>query len=269
MFRYSSTVSAAVLTPDELWRVGQVGLLDLLVQGEEAPDDVSLAARTPARTLPTLIREGVEPIVDPDLLTHLDVSPGEYLGAAPHRIWRAGVIEVAARREQDGDGLPVELAEMALLVFRECGDLLVSDDAPVSAAEDELALCEVPQGKDSQPLDACISHDDVFDQGDASLLDGWYAWRKRAASSRGTIAAGATIYSAGFFALGLAYLPRALPVAMPSPSGTAVAVLGLILALVLGTASARFAEWLREIGRPLGSPGEKARANGEVALPAS
>lgn len=84
----------------------------------------------------------------------------------------------------------------------------------------------------------------------ALLLDAWYAWRKRSASSLAAIAVGAVIYSAGYFAAALAYLPSAPSVAMPSPNGLVVGVaVGLGAALVLGTASARFAAWLGGLGR--------------------
>ena len=69
-----------------------------------------------ARTARARSSESVEPVVDRDLLTLADGAPREHLDAAAHRVRIAGVVEVAARRQQHCAALEVELGEVAPII---------------------------------------------------------------------------------------------------------------------------------------------------------
>jgi hypothetical protein len=54
---------------------------------------------------------------------------------------------------------------MPLIFLGEQGDLVVTYNLPVSAAEDKLAASEIAPGKHAFAFDACFFDDDVCDHG--------------------------------------------------------------------------------------------------------
>jgi len=91
------------------------------------------------------------------------MPPRKDLHAAPHGVRFAGVIEIAAGRQQDRAPRVIELTEVSLVFGRERGNAGVRDDASVAAPEDELALVELPQCEDTQTLAPRVAHGNVFD----------------------------------------------------------------------------------------------------------
>src|SRR5437879_354200 len=97
-----------ILISNELWRVGQVEALLVSAQGKEAADDVPLTIRTATPAFPTPTREGIEPIVDGDLLPWPDLFPGVHIDPFAYRIGVTSMIEVTAWWQKYRAGLPIE-----------------------------------------------------------------------------------------------------------------------------------------------------------------
>src|SRR6266542_5005557 len=131
------------------------------IQREEAAGDLPDTARRSADARPAVGAEGVQPVIDRDLLAGPDAAPGEDPDPAPHRVRLAGVIQVAAGWEKHGAALEVELTEMTTLVFGEILGFGPRDDATVPAAEDELARAKAASGEDAFPFGTGVSDDDV------------------------------------------------------------------------------------------------------------
>jgi hypothetical protein len=104
-----------ILISNELWHVGQVEALLVFTQGKEAADDIPLTIRTATPAFPTLTREGIEPIVDGDLLPWLDLFPSVHIDSFAHRIRVTSMVEVTAWRQKYRAGLPIEFTQMALI----------------------------------------------------------------------------------------------------------------------------------------------------------
>jgi hypothetical protein len=160
----STVPSATVLTSDERGRIGEIGALAIFVHLEEAPDDPTRAIRAAARARPARAVEGIEPIVDRDLLSRTDLLPREYLHPAAHRVRVARVVEVAPRRQHDGEAVPTELREVHPILRGQRGDLSGTHDSAVPPAKDELAAGEVPYRKDALPLRSRLFDRHVRDQ---------------------------------------------------------------------------------------------------------
>ena len=96
------------LISNEFWRVGQGEALLVFAQGKKAADDIPLTIRTATPAFPPLTREGIESIVDGDLLPWPDLFPSEHIHPFAHRIRVTSMIEVTAWRQKDRTGLPIE-----------------------------------------------------------------------------------------------------------------------------------------------------------------
>lgn len=121
------------------------------------------AAPTAALAPRALLAEGVQAVVDRDLLPLADRAPGDDLDAAAHRVRFAGVVQIAARRQEHSAAVEVELRQVASVLSRQPRHLPTRDDAPVPTAEDELVLAEGSQCEDAFALRRRIAHDDIVD----------------------------------------------------------------------------------------------------------
>ena len=152
---------------DERWSVRQVSALCRFVQREEATDDNTAAVRTPALAAPDRVIEGVEAVVDRDLVATGDVSPSEDYDSVAHRVRVTGVVEVAAGGQENCARVEVEFTQVPLVIWRELVDRRVGHDAAVTASEDELARREGPLCEHAEPLRARGPHLDIADHADS------------------------------------------------------------------------------------------------------
>jgi hypothetical protein len=109
------TQTASILALNKTGRVRQVAPLPLEVQGEEVGYDLPGAVPAAAVAFPALGSEGVEPVVDRDLVAAANVPPGKHLDTTSHGIGIARVVEIAPGRQQDRAGFEVQLTEVVPL----------------------------------------------------------------------------------------------------------------------------------------------------------
>src|SRR5207245_11049842 len=112
---------APVLATDEVRRVRQVAPLPGILDAEEIADDLAAAVHAPAEARRALAARGVQPVIDRDLFARADASPREDLDAAAHRVRITGMVQVAARWEEDRACLEIQLAEVPAILAREIG----------------------------------------------------------------------------------------------------------------------------------------------------
>jgi hypothetical protein len=156
-------MASPVLASDEGRGVWEEQLLALGIHREEASHHRPGAGLGPARARPRAPVEGVEPVVDRDLLVLGYRSPREDLDAVSHGVRIAGVVQVAPRRSEDGEAIESELAQVDPLPLTERRKLTGAGDAGVAPAKDELALSKVASGVDASPLCPGVSDLHVFD----------------------------------------------------------------------------------------------------------
>ncbi len=106
----STVVATAVLIANELWRIWQIRALPLLTQREIAEDERAHTVGASADTLTALACEGIQPIVDRNLLALPNWFPSIDMRTFAHGIGIAGVIEIAAWRQQDCALIPIQFA---------------------------------------------------------------------------------------------------------------------------------------------------------------
>jgi len=116
---WSGGAPTPVLTADEGGREWQVERLERFVERKEAAHDLPGASGHAASAVPHVLAEGVQPIVDGDLVACGDETPSEHLHTRTHGVRFAAVVEIAAGWKQNGAGLEIQLAEMALLLLRQ------------------------------------------------------------------------------------------------------------------------------------------------------
>lgn len=144
-------------------RIWQIDDLQVVTQREKAADDRAWAIRASTRAIPVLACKGIQPVVDRDLLALANILPGKHMRTLPHRIRVARVVEVAAGSKQNRAALPIELAQMALILLGQRADCIVANNLPVPAAEDKLAALEITPGKHALAFTAGFFDDDVGD----------------------------------------------------------------------------------------------------------
>src|SRR2546421_9738553 len=93
--------------------VRKVVALLLRWQRKEVAGDLAGARRAAAGALPSKASERVQAVVDRDFLAGTDALPCEDFDARAHRVRFAGVIQVAAWRQQNCAPRVVELTEMS------------------------------------------------------------------------------------------------------------------------------------------------------------
>lgn len=105
-----SRSSCDAYAPDERRCVRQEQPLAIDVHSEEAADHEASAVLRTALAGPAVVIEGVEPVVNGDLVAGGDGTPCEHGDAVAHGVRIAGVIEVAARRGQHREALEAQFA---------------------------------------------------------------------------------------------------------------------------------------------------------------
>ena len=91
---------------------------------------------------PGIAVEGVEAVVDGDLLATVDCSPGEHLDAMAHGVRITGMIEVAAGRGEHGEPVETELAQVDPVPLGRSLKLVCPQHLGVTPPEDKLTLGE-------------------------------------------------------------------------------------------------------------------------------
>jgi hypothetical protein len=85
------------------------------VHRKEAALDRAGASFRPALAGPRRTVEGVEAVVDGDLVTCCNRMPGEDLDSMAQCVRFAGVVEIAARRRENAEAIEAELTQMDAL----------------------------------------------------------------------------------------------------------------------------------------------------------
>lgn len=161
---HSLTPSATVeLATDEGGGVGKQQLLASGVHGEEAAHYGAGAVPGAALTGPGRSVEGIESVVDRDLVAFLERPSGKDLHPVSHRARIAGVVEVAARRCEDSEPVESKFAEMDPFPLGGMIEVGCGDDLGVAPTEDELAFCERPARVDTATLRARVAYLDIVD----------------------------------------------------------------------------------------------------------
>ena len=142
-------MATTVFLLDKPGRIRQIEALLFFAQGEKAEREIPLAHRASTYAFAALACEGVEPIVDGDLRALTNILPCIDVRALAHRIRLARVIQVAAGRQQDCASLPIQLAEMSLLLLGKQGDIPIAHDLPVATAKNEFASREIAPSAES------------------------------------------------------------------------------------------------------------------------
>ena len=137
--------------------------LPLRLHREEASDHRARAVRSAAGTGPRVALEGVEPVVDGDLVACCDGTPGEDIHTVSHRIRVARVVQVAPGRGHHREAVEPELTEVDPFPGVEGGQLLGREHAHVATAEDERTFGKGAPGIHTPPLCTGISNVHVPD----------------------------------------------------------------------------------------------------------
>ena len=161
--RDSGPCAAPVLATDERGGVRNEQLLALRAHREEAAHDGAGAGRRPAAATPGRAVEGIEAVVDRDLVTGGNRTPGEDLDAMAHGVRIAGVVEVAAWRREHREAIESELAQMDAFPLAGLVELLAPEDSPVSAPEYELAFLKRSTSEDASALGPGVTNLDIAD----------------------------------------------------------------------------------------------------------
>jgi hypothetical protein len=144
--------------PDEGGGVWQQKLLALRGHREEVADHGSGAVGRSASARPRIAVEGVQPVVDRDLLTGGDRSPREHLHTMAHGIRVAAMVQEATRGLEDREAIERQLAEMDAFPFRDRAELGGGDNTGMSSPKDELALLEVAPREDALALRSRVAN---------------------------------------------------------------------------------------------------------------
>jgi hypothetical protein len=138
-------------------------LLASRVHRKEATHDRAAAGFRPAVAGPGRAVEGVEAVVDCDLVTCCNRMPGEDCDAMAHGVRLAGVIEVAARRRENREAIECELTQMAAFPRAGMVELVAPEHPRVTAPEYELAFAKRSAGEDASALGPRVIYLDIAD----------------------------------------------------------------------------------------------------------
>src|SRR5262249_39620342 len=97
-----------ILFSNEHWGVRQIETLLLFTQSKETVTHIPGTMLTTTQTLIAPAIEGIEPIVNGNFLTLSDVFPGEHVDSLTHGVGIASMVEITARRKENGAGLPIQ-----------------------------------------------------------------------------------------------------------------------------------------------------------------
>jgi hypothetical protein len=159
----SAPLTAPVLVTNEGGGVKKQELLALRVHCEEAAREGAGAGLRPAVAGPGRIVEGIEAVVDRDLVTSCNRMPGEDLYAMAHGVRVAGVVEVAAGRCENREAIESKLTEMDAFPLARPIELVAPEDSRVSAPEYELTFLKRSAGEDASALGPRVTYLDIAD----------------------------------------------------------------------------------------------------------
>jgi hypothetical protein len=130
---------------------------------EEAAHDGAGAGLRPTVAGPGRTVEGIEAVVDRDLVTSCNRMPGEDLYAMAHGVRVAGVVEVAARRPEDCEAIESQLTQMEAFPLARPIELDAPKDSRVSAPEYELTFLKRSAGENTSALGTRVPYLDIAD----------------------------------------------------------------------------------------------------------
>ena len=123
-------------------RVREEEFLTLGIHREEAANHGARATLCAAVAGPRGSVEGVQAVVNRDLLALLDRSPSEDRDAMSHRVRVTGVVEVTAGWREDSEPVERELTQVDPVPLRGSSEFCRREGAGMATAKDELAFVE-------------------------------------------------------------------------------------------------------------------------------
>jgi hypothetical protein len=97
LFRTTLSVLTAIGILDELWCIWEIDLLLILTERKKTEDEGAGTICAATRTVTAFAGEGVEPIINGDLLALADVLPGIDVHALAYRVRITRMVEITAR----------------------------------------------------------------------------------------------------------------------------------------------------------------------------